>query len=107
MNSIISDLEHLIEGEVSGTEEDLAAVSQDFGIIQKTASGCCSSLIPPTLLKRSSMPIKLTISSRAAGHSLGQSLNQGGILLRSLNQIHEFPLIVCGSKLMLVLLGRS
>jgi len=60
MNSIISDLEHLIEGEVSGTEEDLAAVSQDFGgIIQKAASGCCSSSIPPTLLKRSSiLPIK-------------------------------------------------
>jgi len=44
MNSIISDLEHLIEGE-EGLEQSLKILAALF----KTASGCCSSSIPPTL----------------------------------------------------------
>lgn len=96
MNSIISDLEHLIEGEVSGTEEDLAAVSQDFGgIIQKQPQVVVRPQNSTDVAKaiKYAADKELTISSRAAGHSLsGQSLNQGGILLdmRSLNQIREF-----------------
>lgn len=96
MNSVISDLQHIIEGEVSGIEEDLAAVSQDFGgIIQKQPQVVVRPQNSTDVAKavKYAADKELTISSRAAGHSLsGQSLNQGGILLdmRSLNQIHEF-----------------
>jgi len=96
MNSITSDLKHIIEGEVSDREEDLRAVSHDFGgIIQKQPQ----IVVRPQNSNDVAKAIKyaaakeLTISSRAAGHSLsGQSLNQDGILLdmRNLNQIHEF-----------------
>lgn len=96
MNGAILDLKHIIEGEVSSTEADLAAVSQDFGgIIEKTPQV----VVRPQNSTDVAKAIKyaaaqgLTISSRAAGHSLsGQSLNQDGILLdmRNLNQIHEF-----------------
>ena len=96
MNSVISDLQLLIEGEVSGIEEDLAAVSQDFGgIIQKQPQVVVRPRNSTDVAKavKYAADKELTISSRAAGHSLsGQSLNQGGILLdmRSLNQVHEF-----------------
>lgn len=95
MNTILSDLQPLIDGEVSCNEKDLASVSQDFGgIIQKYPrvvvrpqhSADIASVIRYAYRK------SITVSSRAAGHSLsGQSLNQGGILLdmRSLNQIHD------------------
>ncbi|BAZ53808.1 dehydrogenase containing FAD binding domain protein [Nostoc sp. NIES-4103] len=96
MNSIIADLKYIIEGEVSDTKTDLEAVSQDFGgIIQKFPQ----IVVRPHNSTDIAKAIKyaanhdLTISSRAAGHSLsGQSLNQGGILLdmRNMNQIHEF-----------------
>ena len=96
MNSVILDLKHIIEGEVNSTEEDLIAVSQDFGgIIQKQPQV----VVRPHNSTDVAVAVKyaaaqeLTISARAAGHSLsGQSLNQGGILLdmRSLNQVHEF-----------------
>jgi cytokinin dehydrogenase len=96
MSSIISDLKHLIEGKVSNAQEDLEAVSHDFGgIIQKRPQ----IVIRPQNSTDIAKAIKyaanqeLTISSRAAGHSLsGQSLNQDGILLdmRNLNQIYEF-----------------
>jgi cytokinin dehydrogenase len=95
MNSIVSDLKHLIAGEVSGDEADLVAVSKDFG-------GAMQKLPQVVVRPQSSMDVAkavkyaadrgLTISSRASAHSLnGQSLNQDGILLdmRSLNRIHE------------------
>lgn len=96
MNSIISDLKQLIDGEVSSTTEDLAAASQDFGgIIQKQPLVVVRPQNPLDVAKavKYAAEHELTISSKAAGHSLsGQSLNQGGILLdmRNLNQIHEF-----------------
>ncbi|MBP5971158.1 FAD-binding protein [Brasilonema sp. CT11] len=96
MNSVISDLKQIIEGEVSGIEEDLVAVSQDFGgIIQKQPQVVVRPQNSTDVAKavKYAADKELTISSRAAGHtSSGQSLNQGGILLdmRSLNQIHEF-----------------
>ncbi len=96
MNSIVSDLKHLIEGEVSCKEEDLAAVSQDFGgIIQKRPQVVIRPQNSVDVVKAVNYAAnkELTISSRAAGHtSSGQSLNQGGILLdmRSLHQLHEF-----------------
>lgn len=96
MNSIISDLKQIIAGEVSNLEAELAAVSQDFGgIIQKRPQ----IVVRPQNSTDVAQVIKyaakqgLTVSSRAAGHSLGgQSLNQDGILLdmRNLNEIHEF-----------------
>ncbi|MCG6136456.1 MAG: FAD-binding protein [Nostoc sp. LLA-1] len=96
MNSIITDLKQIIAGEVSNKTTDLEVVSQDFGgIIQKQPQ----IVIRPQNTNDVAQAIKyaakqgLTISSRAAGHSLGgQSLNQGGILLdmRNLNQIYEF-----------------
>jgi FAD/FMN-containing dehydrogenase len=96
MNSMISDIKHLIEGETSTLEEDLIAVSQDFGgIIRKQPQIVVRPHSSTDIAKVVKYAInqELTISSRAAGHSLsGQSLNQDGILLdmRSLNQIHEF-----------------
>lgn len=96
MNSVFSDLKHIIEGEVTSTEEDLAAVSQDFGgIIQKQPQVVIrpQNSIDVAKAVKYAADKELTISSRAAGHSLsGQSLNQGGILvdMRSLNQVHEF-----------------
>ena len=96
MNSIISDLKSLIEGEVSNTEKDLAEVSQDFGgVIKKRPQVVVRPHNSTDIAKavKYAADKELTISSRAAGHSLnGQSLNQDGILLdiRSLNQIHEF-----------------
>lgn len=98
MNSILSDLNHLIEGEVSNKEVDLREVSQDFGnIIQKQPLIVVRPQNSTDIAKaiKYAAEQELTISSRAAGHSLsGQSLNQGGILLdmRNLNQIHEFDL---------------
>ncbi|MBE9037350.1 FAD-binding protein [aff. Roholtiella sp. LEGE 12411] len=96
MKSIFSDLKHIIDGEVSNTKEELEAVSQDFGgIVQKQPQ----IVVRPQNSNDVSKAIKyavaqeLTISSRAAGHSLsGQSLNQDGILLdmRNLNQIYDF-----------------
>ncbi len=96
MNSVISDLKHIIEGEVSSREEDLAAVSQDFGgVIQKQPQVVVRPQNSTDVAKavKYAADKELTISSRGAGNSLnGRSLNQGGILLdmRSLNQIHEF-----------------
>lgn len=95
MNSVISDLQHIIEGEVSGIEEDLVAVSQDFGgIIQKQPQVVVRPQNATDVAKSIQYAAKqgITVSSRAAGHSLsGQSLNQGGILLdmRRLNQVHD------------------
>ncbi|WGV27367.1 FAD-binding protein [Halotia branconii] len=96
MNSIFSDLKHIIEGEVSNTKAELEALSHDFGgIIQKQPQ----IIVRPQNCHDVAKAIKyaakqgLTISSRAAGHTLsGQSLNQDGILLdmSNLNQIHEF-----------------
>ncbi len=96
MNSIFSDLKHIIEGEVSNTKAELEAVSHDFGgIIQKQPQIIVRPQDSIDVAKAIKYAAKqgLTISSRAAGHSLsGQSLNQDGILLdmRNLNQIHEF-----------------
>ncbi|MBR8838037.1 MAG: FAD-binding protein [Stigonema ocellatum SAG 48.90 = DSM 106950] len=96
MNSVVSDLKHLIECEISGQQEDLAAVSQDFGgIIQKQPQVvvCPQNSTDVAKAVKYAVDKELTISSRAAAHtSSGQSLNQGGILLdmKSLNQIHEF-----------------
>lgn len=96
MNSIVLDLKSIIEGEVSSGEEDVSAVSQDFGGIIKKQPQV---VVRPQSSNDVAKAVKyagennLTISSRAAGHSLsGQALNDGGILLdmRSLNQIHEF-----------------
>ncbi|MBW4555156.1 MAG: FAD-binding protein [Trichormus sp. ATA11-4-KO1] len=96
MNSIISDLKQIIAGEVSNLEAELAAVSQDFGgIIQKRPQIVVRPQNSTDVAQVIQYAAKqgLTVSSRAAGHSLGgQSLNQDGILLdmRNLNQIHEF-----------------
>lgn len=96
MNSIITDLKHIIAGEITNKESELAAVSQDFGNIIKKQPQI---VIRPQNSTDVAQAIKyaaqkgLTISSRAAGRSLsGQSLNQGGILLdmRNLNQIDDF-----------------
>jgi cytokinin dehydrogenase len=96
MNSIVLDLKHIIDGDVSNTKEELEAVSQDFGgIIHKQPQIVVRPQNSNDVAKAIKYAIEqeLTISSRAAGHSLsGQSLNQDGILLdmRNLNQIHEF-----------------
>lgn len=96
MNSVSLDLKHIIEGEISSTEEDLAAVSQDFGgIVQRQPQVVVRPQSSTDVAKavKYAAAQELTISSRGAGHSLsGQSLNQSGILLdmRSLNQVHEF-----------------
>ena len=95
MNSIFLDLKNIIEGKVSNIKEDLLAVSKDFGgIIQKTPQVIVRPQNSTDVAKAVKYAQKqgLTISSKAAGHSLsGQSLNNGGILLdmRGLNQIHE------------------
>lgn len=95
MNSVILDLQHLIEGSVSCISEDLVAVSQDFGgIIQKQPQVVVRPQHSTDVVKAVQYAAAqgITISSRAAGHSLsGQSLNQDGILLdmRSLNQVYE------------------
>lgn len=95
MNSIISDLQRLIEGEASCDGEDLRAVSQDFGgIVQKQPKVIVRPQNSTDIAKAVYYAANqgITISSRAAGHSLsGQSLNQDGILLdmRSLNRVHE------------------
>ncbi|QSJ16337.1 FAD-binding protein [Nostoc sp. UHCC 0702] len=95
MNSIITDLKYIIQGEVSDIKADLEAVSQDFGgIIQRFPQIVVRPHNSTDVAKVIKYAVKheLTISSRAAGHTLsGQSLNQGGILLdmRNLNQIHE------------------
>lgn len=95
MNSIFLDLQNLIDGQVSNTEKDLLAVSEDFGgIITKTPQVVVrpqNSLDIAKAVKYAQQQ-GLTISTKAAGHSLsGQSLNQDGILLdlRGLNRIHE------------------
>lgn len=94
-NSIILDLKHLLAGEVSSIEADLAAVSQDFGgIFQKQPLVVVRPQNSTDVAKviRYAAQHELTVSSRAAGHSLnGQSLSQSGILLdmRRLNQIRE------------------
>ncbi|MBW4688966.1 MAG: FAD-binding protein [Komarekiella atlantica HA4396-MV6] len=96
MKNIISDLKHLIDGDVSNIKEELEAVSQDFGgIIQKQPLIVVRPQNSHDVAKAIKYAVEqeLTISSRAAGHSLsGQSLNQGGILLdmRNLNQIYDF-----------------
>lgn len=96
MNSIITDLKQIIEGEVSNKEVDLEAVSHDFGgIVTKQPQIVVRPQNSTDVAQAINYAVKqgLTISSRAAGHTLsGQSLNQGGILLdmRNLNQIHEF-----------------
>jgi cytokinin dehydrogenase len=96
MNSILFDLKYIIDGEVSCIEEDLAAVSQDFGgIIEKHPQVVIRPQNSTDVAKvvKYALDKDLTISPRAAGHSLsGQALNQDGILLdmRSLNQIDEF-----------------
>ncbi|MDB9320151.1 FAD-binding protein [Nodularia spumigena] len=96
MNNVITDLKQIISGEVSNKESELEAVSHDFGNIVKRQPQV---VILPQNSRDIAEAIKyaakqgLTISSRAAGHSLsGQSLNQDGILLdmRNLNQIDEF-----------------
>lgn len=98
MKSVISDLKHIIEGEVSDRAKDLAAVSEDFGgIFQKQPKVVVrpQNSIDVANAVKYAVDKELTISSRAAGHtSSGQSLNQDGILLdmRSLNQFHEFNL---------------
>ena len=94
-HGLLADLEQLIEGEVSTLTEDLTAVSRDFGgIVQKlprvVVRPCSSADIAQTIKYASAQG--LTVSSRAAGHSLnGQALNQDGILLdmRSLNRVHQ------------------
>lgn len=96
MNNIVADLKNIINGEVSNLKEDLLAVSEDFGgIIQKKPQVIVRPLNSADVAASVKYAQKkgITISSRAAGHSLsGQSLNNDGILLdmRSLNQIHEF-----------------
>lgn len=94
-NGIVVDLAHLLDGEVSNLAEELTAVSGDFGgIVQKrplvVVRPHSAADIAKTL--RYAAAHELTVSSRAAGHSLnGQALNQDGILLdmRSLNRVHE------------------
>ncbi|MBW4506268.1 MAG: FAD-binding protein [Scytonematopsis contorta HA4267-MV1] len=96
MNSIVSDLKCIIDGEVSCLEKDLDKVSQDFGgIIQKRPQVVIRPQNSTDVVKVVNYALNknLTISSRAAGHSLsGQGLNQDGILvdMRSLNKIYEF-----------------
>ncbi|EDX74205.1 FAD binding domain protein [Coleofasciculus chthonoplastes PCC 7420] len=95
MNSIISDLKRIIEGDVSHSQNDLAAVSQDFGgVIQKQPLVIVRPQNSTDVAKAVNYAAtkELTISARGAGNSLnGRCLNQGGILLdmRSLNQIYE------------------
>ncbi|MBW4613308.1 MAG: FAD-binding protein [Desmonostoc vinosum HA7617-LM4] len=96
MNSLLLDLKHIIQGEISNTQTDLNAVSQDFGgIIQKQPQIVVRPQNSTDIAKaiKYATEQEITISSRAAGHTLsGQSLNQDGILLdmRNLNQIHKF-----------------
>jgi cytokinin dehydrogenase len=94
MNSIISDLKRIVEGEAIDTPEDLSNVSQDFGrIIQKQPQ----IVVRPQNSADVARVVKyafergLTISPRAGGNSLGgQCLNQGGIVLdmKNFNRIH-------------------
>jgi len=67
MNSIIWNL---IEGEVSGTEEDLAAVSQDFVIQNSLRLLFVLNSTDVAKAVKYTADKELTISSRAAGHSL-------------------------------------
>ncbi|MDJ0618550.1 MAG: FAD-binding protein [Calothrix sp. MO_192.B10] len=95
MNSIIADLQPLIEGEISCDHDDLLHVSQDFGgIVQKQPKVIVRPQNATDIAKAIQYAANqnITISSRASGHSLsGQSLNQDGILLdmRSLNRVHK------------------
>ena len=96
LDSIVADLDSLIEGEVSRTDTDLTEVSHDFGgIIERRPQVVVrpqSSADVAKVVKYAACQA-LIISSRAAGHSCGgQSLNQNGILLdmRRFNQVCEF-----------------
>ena len=95
MNSIVKDLNNLLDCQVINTPEILTEVSQDFGgIFQKYPQVVVRpnnvNDIVQTIKYASQKGIK--ISPRAAGHSLsGQSLNQDGIVLdiKSLDRIRE------------------
>ncbi|MBW4628824.1 MAG: FAD-binding protein [Brasilonema octagenarum HA4186-MV1] len=95
MNSIISDIKCIVEGEVTNTPEILGDVSQDFGrIIQKQPQLVVRPQNSADVVQvvKYALEQGLTISPRAGGNSLGgQCLNQDGIVLdmRNFNQIHE------------------
>lgn len=95
MNSIISDLKHLVVGEVTDIPQVLSEFSRDFGrlvckqpkVIVRPDSATDVARVVQYAFKHG-----IPVSSRAAGHTFGgQSLNEGGIVLdmRSLNQIHS------------------
>ncbi|MBE9060625.1 FAD-binding oxidoreductase [cf. Phormidesmis sp. LEGE 11477] len=95
MNSLVSDLQPLIAGDVTDAAEALEAVSGDFGgavhkrprvVVRPNSAADIAAVVKYAIAQG------LHVSTRAAGHSLnGQALSQDGILLdmRSLNQLHE------------------
>jgi cytokinin dehydrogenase len=95
VNSIASDLSSLISGKASSATAALNSVSTDFGgMVTKqplaVVSPASTQDVAATVAYAAAH--QLTVSSRAAGHSLnGQALSEGGILLdmRSLNQLHQ------------------
>lgn len=91
--ALVSDLHHLLQGEVTAAPEALAEVAVDFGgmvrrlprvVVRPADSDDVARTL--TYARRNG----LCVSTRAKGHSLsGQSLNEGGILIdmRSLDRI--------------------
>ena len=95
-NPLISDLQRLVEGEISTVAQELAEVSHDFGgMVERRPQIVVrpQTAIDVAKVVQYAARHDLTVSSRAAGHSCsGQALNQDGILLdmRRLNQVRDF-----------------
>jgi cytokinin dehydrogenase len=93
MKSIVIDLQHLVEGEVTSTTESLKEFTKDFGgIIEKFPQVVVrpKSSIDVVHVVKYAASQGLPLSSRAMGHSIsGQALNKGGIVLdlRNLNDL--------------------
>jgi len=94
MDSIVLDLERIVEGTVTDAPDQLDEVSQDFGrIIQKQPQIVVRPQNSTDVVRvvKYALEQGLTVAPRATGNSLGgQCLSQDGIVLdmKSLNQIY-------------------
>lgn len=93
MNSIVLDLERIVEGAVTDTPERLDEVSQDFGrIIHKQPQIIVRPQDSADVVRVVQYALKqgITIAARATGNSLGgQCLSQDGIVLDMRNFNHH------------------